>query len=74
MRVGAVVDVRARGVDLRIRDAETPHIRQVRAIRLTDRVRELRAQKTDLLKIIGLLDDGRKDLHIVAQVQIVLRI
>ena len=73
MRIGAVVDVRARGVDLRIRDTEAPHIRQVRAIRLADRIRELRAQKTDLLKIISLLDDGRKDLHVVAQVQIVLQ-
>ena len=65
--------MRARGFDLRVRDTETPHIRQVRAIRLTDRVRELCAQKTDLLKIISLLDDGRKDLHIIAQVQIVLQ-
>ena len=73
MAVGAVVDVRARTADLIFRDAEALHVRQVRTERLVDRVRELFAQKPDLLEIVGLLDNGRKDLHIVLEVEIVLQ-
>ena len=73
MAVGAVVDVRARAADLVFRDAEALHVRQMRAECLADRVRQLSAQKADLLEIIGLLDDGRKDLHVVLEVEIVLQ-
>lgn len=54
----------ARLVDLLLRNAKALHIRNVGAEGLSNGVRQLSAQKADLLKIVSLLDDCRKDLHI----------
>ena len=55
-------------MDLLLRNAKALHIRNVGAEGLSDGVRQLSAQKADLLKIVSLLDDCRKDLHIILEV------
>ena len=45
----------------------------MRAECLVDRVCQLFAQEPDLVEIIGLLEDGGEDLHIVLEIEIVLQ-
>ena len=68
MGIGAVVHVGSVAADLLLRNAKALHIRNVGAEGLSDGVRQFSAQKADLFKIVSLLDDCRKDLHIILEV------
>ena len=68
MGISVVVHVRTGAVDLLLRNAKALHIRNVGAEGLSDGVRQFSAQETDLFEIVSLLDDCRKDLHIILEV------
>ena len=59
--------------DIFLCDAQAFHKGKMGPGGLADGVRHLPAEKADLFKIVRLLDDGRKNFHIIPEIQIVLQ-
>ena len=70
--LAAAVDMRGRAGDLLLAYAKPLHVRQVGAECFVDSGGHFAAQKTYLLKILGLLDHRGEDLNVILQIQIVL--